>query len=180
MVIDPIHIKTYSSPCGELLLGAYNGKLCLCEWYNNGSANCSIRRVERQLRAHCEAGVDTVIDSARRQLDEYFEGKRRVFSLPLLPLGTDFQQRVWRELCLISYGQTISYAEEAKRIGRQSAVRAVANANHANAITIIIPCHRVIGSNGKLTGYGGGLEAKRYLLSLEARYSAPSCDLFAP
>ena len=101
------------------------------------------------------------------QLDEYFAGQRSVFDVPLLFLGTDFQKRVWRELLDIPYGTTVSYVEMARRIGMPKAVRAVANANGANIISIFAPCHRVIGSNHSLTGYRGGLEAKRALLALE-------------
>ena len=104
---------------------------------------------------------------AARQLDEYFKGERQAFDLPLVMAGSDFQQRVWQELLKIPYGGTISYGELAKRIGQAQAVRAVANANGANALSIFIPCHRVIGSNRSLTGYAGGLAAKQYLLAWE-------------
>jgi methylated-DNA-[protein]-cysteine S-methyltransferase len=105
--------------------------------------------------------------AAARQLDEYFRGKRREFTLPLSPRGTEFQLAVWNELCRIPFGATISYADLARRIGRPNAVRAVGAANGANPIPIVIPCHRVIGSNGSLTGYGGGLPLKQKLLSIE-------------
>jgi O-6-methylguanine DNA methyltransferase len=101
------------------------------------------------------------------QLSEYFSGKRRDFTLDLAPKGTPFQLAVWNELLRIPYGSTISYAELARRIGKPSAVRAVGAANGANPIPVIIPCHRVIGANGTLTGYGGGLERKQWLLALE-------------
>ena len=104
---------------------------------------------------------------ARRQLDEYFAGKRRQFELLLKPAGTTFQLQVWEELCRIPYGQTTSYGELAKRLGRPAASRAVGMANGSNPIAIIQPCHRVIGANGKLTGFGGGLEVKQNLLDLE-------------
>jgi len=101
------------------------------------------------------------------QLNEYFAGRRRDFDLPLAPRGTEFQLAVWNELQRIAYGSTISYSELARRIARPNAVRAVGAANGANPIPIIIPCHRVIGANGTLTGYGGGLHIKRALLALE-------------
>ena len=104
-----------------------------------------------------------------RQLRVYFAGKLEEFDLPLAPEGTPFQQKVWRELCEIPYGETISYGELARRIGNPNASRAVGLANGSNPIPIIIPCHRVIGSNGKLTGYGGGLPIKEKLLALEKR-----------
>ena len=103
------------------------------------------------------------------QLSEYFGGKRTVFELDLAPRGTPFQLAVWNALLEIPYGDTISYSELARRIGKPSAVRAVGAANGANPIPVIIPCHRVIGSNGTLTGYGGGIERKQWLLALEGR-----------
>lgn len=108
-----------------------------------------------------------IIEETRRQLDEYFRHERQAFDIPLLTAGTEFQKSVWNSLMEIPYGQTITYGELATRLGKPAAVRAVANANGANAISIIIPCHRVIGSNNTLTGYGGGLEAKKFLLELE-------------
>lgn len=102
-----------------------------------------------------------------RQLRAYFAGELRCFDLPLAPEGTPFQQRVWHELLRIPYGETISYGELARRIGNPNGSRAVGLANGSNPISIVIPCHRVIGSNGKLTGYGGGLKAKEWLLALE-------------
>lgn len=110
----------------------------------------------------------------RRQFDEYFAGKSTTFDVPLAPRGTDFQQQVWRALCDIGYGDTISYAELARRIGRPKASRAVGLANGANPLAIIVPCHRVIGANGSLTGYGGGMDAKRWLLDLEQRHRPDS------
>ena len=108
-----------------------------------------------------------IIEETRRQLDEYFRHERQAFDIPLLTAGTEFQKSVWNSLMEIPYGQTITYGELATLLGKPAAVRAVANANGANAISIIIPCHRVIGSNNTLTGYGGGLEAKKFLLELE-------------
>ncbi len=106
---------------------------------------------------------------AVRQLDAYFDGRLRQFDLPLAPKGTAFQQRVWQALLDIPYGETVSYGELARRIGRPSAVRAVGAANGQNPLSIVIPCHRVIGSDGRLVGYGGGLPAKSALLALEQR-----------
>jgi len=106
---------------------------------------------------------------AVRQLDAYFAGRLRQFDLPLAPTGTPFQQRVWRALCDVPYGETVSYGELARQIERPAAVRAVGAANGQNPIPIVIPCHRVIGSDGRLVGYGGGLPAKSMLLALERR-----------
>ena len=108
---------------------------------------------------------------AVQELDEFFVKKRQVFDLPLLPVGTDFQKQVWNQLLKIPYGQTLSYRQESLALGMPEAVRAIANANGANALSIIIPCHRVIGHNGSLTGYGGGLAAKRFLLELEGYHN---------
>ncbi len=108
---------------------------------------------------------------ALRQLRAYFAGVRRAFDLPLAPRGTAFQQRVWRALCEIPYGETISYGELARRIGRPSASRAVGAANGRNPLPIVVPCHRVIGSTGRLTGYAGGLHLKEGLLALEQAHA---------
>lgn len=162
-----IKVKRYESPCGVLLLGAYDGKLCLCDWQVEKHRDHVDRRLKRMLRAEFQEGTDEVIEEAARQLDEYFAGRRREFSVEVLPVGTDFQQAVWRELQQIPFGEVISYGEMARRIHAPKAVRAVANANGANAISIFLPCHRVIGSDRSLTGYGGGLAAKQMLLELE-------------
>ena len=108
-----------------------------------------------------------LLDGVRRELDDYFAGKLRIFKSRLAFEGTPFQRQVWTELCRIPYGETISYMELARRIGNPQAVRAVGLANGANPIAIIVPCHRVIGANGSLTGYGGGLPIKKALLALE-------------
>ena len=110
---------------------------------------------------------DSAFADARAQLDEYFAGKRRAFDLKLAPRGTSFQLEVWAALRAIPYGETRSYREIARTIGRPEAIRAVGAANGANPLPIIVPCHRVIGANGSLTGFGGGLPVKRYLLDLE-------------
>ena len=148
---------TMQSPLGELLLTAEDG--VLTGLFMPAEAHEPPPGAERGDR-----GFATV----RRQLEEYFAGRRRAFDVVLAPPGTAFQQRVWDELQRIDYGQTISYAELAARIGRPTAIRAAGAANGANPISILIPCHRVIGSDGSLTGYGGGLEAKRALLDLES------------
>jgi methylated-DNA-[protein]-cysteine S-methyltransferase len=125
---------------------------------------------EGRLREVRFGGDDAPGDGeAARQLREYFAGARKTFDLELAPRGTPFQLDVWKALCEVPYGETITYAELARRIGRPNAVRAVGAANGANPIPIIVPCHRVIGSNGTLTGYGGGIERKQFLLALEGR-----------
>ena len=162
-----IVIKRYDSPCGALVLGSLEGKLCLCDWQVEKHRAYVDRRLKRVLEAGFKEGTSVVIEKAARQLDEFFVGKRREFDVPLLFAGTDFQKTVWNELLKIPFGQTVSYGEMARRIGMPKAVRAVANANGANAISIFAPCHRVIGSDRSLTGYGGGLATKQRLLELE-------------
>ena len=162
-----IKTRSYESPCGVLMLGSLGDRLCLCDWQTEKHRGHVDRRLQRLLQADFEEGSSTVIDKAVAELDEYFAGERKEFSIPLLFTGTDFQKTVWNELLNIPYGETISYGEMARRIGMPKAVRAVANANGATAISIFAPCHRVIGSDLSLTGYGGGLEAKRKLLELE-------------
>ena len=160
----------YRFPCGEMMLGSFDGRLCLCDW-NDGRRRASVdQRLQRILKTNYVEGSSDVIEKAKYQLDEYFLNKRREFDIPLLFIGKDFQKKVWNELLNIPYGATVSYGELAGRIGMPNAVRAIANANAVNAISIIAPCHRVIGSNGSLTGYGGGLERKRFLLDLEKNY----------
>ncbi len=165
-----ILIKPCESPCGTLLLGSFNNQLCLCSWQVKKHRGCVDSRLKRMLHADFEAGTSDVIEKAILQLDEYFAGKRKSFDIPLLFVGTTFQQTVWNELLNIPFGTTLSYGEMAKRIGLPKAVRALANANGANSISIFAPCHRVIGSDHSLTGYGGGLPAKRFLLELEGAY----------
>ena len=119
------------------------------------------------MNASFKTETSSVLEEAKRQLDEYFAGNRKAFTIPLLLVGTVYQQQVWNELLNIPYGATTSYKEIAQNIGKPKAVRAVAGAIGANGISILIPCHRVIGSNRSLTGYAGGLEAKRILLQME-------------
>ena len=169
-----IDLHTYESPCGTLLLGAFDARLCLCDWVDGWHSKTTKSRLEKSLNAVFVEKPSEVTERARIQLDEYFRRERTTFDLPLLFVGTEFQQRVWDELLHIPYGTTISYEMMAQNLGIPKAVRAVANANGANAISIIAPCHRVVGSNGTLTGYGGGLEAKRFLLELESAELTPS------
>ena len=165
-----IQIQYYQSPCGELILGSYNDKLCLCDWTLNTERRKMIdRRIQKALQAVYVEAESMIISTTISQLNEYFGGKRTEFNIPLLFAGTDFQQTVWNRLLNLSYGMTETYSGLSKLIGNPKAVRAVANANGANAISILVPCHRIIGSNHQLTGYAGGLSAKKLLLELESR-----------
>lgn len=163
-----IQIQYYQSPCGELILGSYKGKLCLCDWQNEERRRLIDERIQKGLQAQYIEKESETIANAITQLDEYFNHERKAFDIPLLFIGTDFQKSVWDELLNIPYGTTVSYAGLSERLGNPKAIRAVAAANGANAISIIVPCHRVIGSNQKLTGYAGGLPAKKLLLELES------------
>jgi methylated-DNA-[protein]-cysteine S-methyltransferase len=149
---------------GELSFGYYESPIGLVEV---GATDCAVTSLlfvdERKL----ETTSNVVCAEAIRQLAEYFEGTRKDFDLPLGFTGTEFQKQVWTELTAIPFGQTVSYGDLARSIGKPSAVRAVGAANGDNPISIVVPCHRVIGSDGGLTGYGGGLERKGWLLKHE-------------
>lgn len=162
-----IKTRPYVSPCGVLLLGSFGDRLCLCDWQVEKRRGRVDGRLRRILHAGFEEGTSETIEEAMRQLDEFFARKRREFSIPLLFAGTEFQRKVWDELLKIPFGQTLSYGRMARQIGMPGAFRAVANANGANALSIFVPCHRVIGGDRSLTGYGGGLAAKRFLLERE-------------
>ena len=165
--MNTIPTQSYKTPYGELLLGSLNEQLCLCDWQYRRMRTTIDKRIQTLLGATYIDQTSDVIEHAISQLDEYFQQKRTQFSVPLLMAGTEFQQTAWSALINIPYGTTSSYLELAKSIKKEKAVRAVASANGANAMSIIIPCHRVIGSNGELTGYAGGLPAKKRLLKLE-------------
>lgn len=164
-----LHILTrqYESPFGTLQLGSFGDKLCLCDWLVEKHHHRVCSRLTRILGAELVEGSSDVMEEAASQLDAYFCGERREFSVPLLFAGTDFQKKVWNELLHIPYGETLSYARMARHIGKPQAIRAVAGANGANALSIFAPCHRVIGSDHSLTGYAGGVDTKRRLLELE-------------
>lgn len=162
-----ILVRRYCSPCGELLLGSYGDRLCLCNWVDEKHPGRVERRLQTLLKGVYEEGMSDVVQEAAGQLDGYFRHERTAFDVPLLTAGTDFQKKVWSMLLEIPYGETFTYGGMAERLGMPGAVRAVANANGANALSIFIPCHRIIGSDRSLTGYGGGLEAKKFLLELE-------------
>lgn len=163
-----IVVCRYMAPCGELMLGSFGDRLCLCEWSVDRHRDRVCGRLKRILNADLREGMSPVLEMSVGQLDEYFAGLRKEFDVPLFFVGTDFQKMVWCELLRIPYGETLSYGEMAARIGRPKSVRALANANGANAISVFVPCHRVIGSDGSLTGYGGGMAVKEFLLKWES------------
>lgn len=167
-----ISTQIYHAPCADLLLGSYEGQLCLCDWLTDAKRSQTGRRLELMLDARMVDAPSDVIRQAAAELDEYFGGRRKVFSVPLLFVGTDFQKAVWNALLDVPFGVMQSYGWLAAKIGNPKAVRAVGLANGANDISIFAPCHRIIGSNGALTGYGGGLDNKRFLLALEGHLLA--------
>jgi len=162
---------------GEMLAAATETQLLLFEFPHRRMIDTQLDRVRRAVGCELVPGESPVFAQLRTQLDEYFQGRRREFTVPLHVPGTPFQTKVWTELQRIPLGTTTTYARLAQSIGQPNAVRAVARANGDNRIAIIIPCHRVIGSNGELVGYGGGLWRKKKLLELEAR--AEALPLFA-
>ncbi len=169
---DTVFHRFHESPVGPLRLAASDAGVHAVEFH--------AQRHPVPGKAGWQAGDHPLLDVLAAQLDEYFQGRRMQFDLPLAPRGTDFQRTVWHALATIPFGQTLSYAQLASRIGKPAAMRAVGAANGRNPIPIVLPCHRVIGADGSLTGFGGGLPTKRFLLELEGALpaeAAPS-DLF--
>jgi len=155
-----------SSPVGQLSLVA--DERAITGLYFERSAD-----LDRLDLSHIQPGADhPLLQKAKQQLSEYFAGKRQSFDLPLKPQGTIFQLKAWKELQKIPYGHTIAYSEQARRVGDAKKARAVGIANGRNPIAILVPCHRVVGVNGALTGFGGGLKTKQFLLDLEHKFSA--------
>jgi methylated-DNA-[protein]-cysteine S-methyltransferase len=154
------HLQVHQSPIGPLVLVATDGALVGLYLAPGGHRDPACR------------GTSPVLERVRAQLDEYFAGTRRMLDVPVDPPGTGFQRDVWAALGRIPFGETRTYAEVAREVGRPRAVRAVGSANGQNPISIIVPCHRVVGSDGTLTGYAGGLERKRWLLAHERREGA--------
>ena len=165
--MNQINIQYYKTKFGEFIIGSFDEKLCLLDFKYRIMRKTVDNRLKKGLGAEFVEQDDEVLQKTRVQLDEYFNGERKEFDIPLLTVGTDFQKSVWEALMKVPYGETSTYLEVSKEINNEKAVRAVANANGANAIGIIIPCHRIIGSNGELVGYGGGLPVKKRLLKLE-------------
>ncbi len=163
-----INITRIPTLLGPMLAGATQQGVCLLEFTDRRMLETQLSRLKKHLKMETVPSSNPHFDELDKQLKEYFNGQRKSFDLPLVTPGTQFQQNVWEQLQTIPYGKTRSYAEQAVAIGNPKAVRAVARANGDNRISIIIPCHRVIGSNGALTGYGGGLWRKKWLLEHEA------------
>lgn len=183
--MEKVYCRELDIPVGQIILGAMGGKLCLCDWKNSRRRMQNTNRIKRLLKAElvditsvqekpellAEASALqdslSILDKTEKELAEYFAGSRKSFDIPLLLVGTDFQKSVWQVLREIPYGEVVSYMEVSQSIGNPQAIRAVSQAIGSNPLSILIPCHRVVGSNGALTGYAGGIEVKRCLLELE-------------
>ncbi|ASJ73231.1 methylated-DNA--[protein]-cysteine S-methyltransferase [Granulosicoccus antarcticus] len=167
--MNQINIRYYKTKVGEVILGSFDNKLCMLDWRYRRMREAVDRRIKKGLAAEFVESEDDLIDQTIEQLDEYLRGDRSQFDIPLLMVGTEFQKSVWGALLDIPYGLTSTYLQLAINLNNKKAVRAVASANGANAISVIIPCHRIIGSNGDLVGYAGGLPVKKQLLELERK-----------
>src|ERR1035437_45444 len=166
-----INIIRLETPVGTMFAGAVEQGICLLEFSDRRMLETELKSLTKLLNATVVQGPNKHFDLLQQQLTEYFEGKRKEFSVSLFTPGSEFQQSVWAELQRIPYGSIRSYKQQSIALKKPEAIRAVANANGLNRIAIIIPCHRVIGSDGDLTGYGGGLKRKRWLLDHEKKYS---------
>lgn len=173
-----ISVQYFHSPVGELIIGEFDKKLCLCDWRYRTQRTQIDTRIQKETNAIFEENDTTLLRKVKKQLDEYFLKTRTEFNIPVLLIGSDFQKSVWNELLEIPFGSTMSYLELSQKLGDEKAIRAVASANGANAISIIVPCHRIIGSDGNLTGYAGGLQAKKKLLQLEGMNLGNQLSLF--
>lgn len=178
-------MQEVETPVGNMLLGAFGGLLCLCDWKNSKRRLQNANRIKRLLKVDlvdfpslqeepellAEASSLqeslSVLNKTEKELAEYFAGSRQSFDIPLLLVGTDFQKSVWQVLREIPYGEVVTYMDVSHFIGNPQAIRAVSQAIGSNPLSLLIPCHRVVGSNGALTGYAGGIDAKRCLLELE-------------
>lgn len=164
-----VNIAYIETDMGLMVAGSTETGICMFEFADYKLIDLELRQLGKHFKAPLVQGENRHIETLRRQIEEYFKGDRRAFDIPLDLVGTEFQKEVWLALLKIPYGSTTTYARQAELIGKSTSVRAVANANGKNKISIILPCHRVIGSDGSLTGYGGGMWRKRKLLEFEQR-----------
>ncbi len=174
--MNQINIQYYKTKIGELILGSFEEKLCLLDYRYRRMRSTVDNRIKKGLNAEFVENDDEILQKTRIQIDEFLNGERKDFDIPIQTVGTDFQKTVWSALMKLKYGEIATYLDLAKSINNEKAVRAVASANGANSIALIIPCHRIIGSNGKLVGYAGGLPAKKRLLNIEKENSILTND----
>jgi AraC family transcriptional regulator, regulatory protein of adaptative response / methylated-DNA-[protein]-cysteine methyltransferase len=173
-VIATTKIET---PLGQMIAGATEEGICLLEFHDRRMLPTEYKDLQRLLKTTISEGENKHIELLRQELTEYFEGSRKEFTVPLHTPGSAFQQSVWKELQNIPFGTTRSYLDQAIALKSPDAIRAVANANGMNRVSIVIPCHRVIGTDGRLVGYGGGLRRKKWLLDHEKKFSGQAVDL---
>ena len=166
---DNIFYSTIRSPLGDMIAGSTDKGICFLEWHDRGGVERILSRVEKRYKKPLEENVFEHLLKLQNELDNYFNGTLTGFEVPIDVNGTEFENIVWNHLLKIPYAETRSYGEIALELGKPGASRAVGRANGSNYLSIVIPCHRVIESNGKLRGYGGGLKRKKYLLDLEFR-----------
>lgn len=164
------------SPLGIMTACSTDEGICLLTFDRDDASVKEYSILEKHFGTSVSEGTNNHLKTLVLELDEYFKGSLKLFSVPLITPGTAFQVSVWKELMNIKYGETRSYLEQSIALGKPESIRAVAHVNGMNRISIVIPCHRVIGSNGSLTGYGGGLERKKWLLEHEKRYSGKSYE----
>lgn len=174
MVINIMEIYT---PLGPMLAGATAEGICLLEFTNRVRLDKELIELQGLLKAVILPGRNQYSDQLVKELGEYFEGKRKVFSIPLHTLGNDFSKEVWKTLQKIPYGKTCSYKEQADMMNNPKAIRAIASTNGRNRLAILIPCHRVIGSDGSMTGYAAGVDKKKWLLKFERSNSETPAGL---
>ncbi|PCI25713.1 cysteine methyltransferase [Candidatus Peregrinibacteria bacterium] len=160
--------KTFSTPLGNMIAGATPRGLCLLEFTDRVEFDKQILSLKKYFQTDIIEGESPYLEKTMQQISEYFKGERKTFDIVFDIAGTEFQKEVWKELQNIPYGKTCSYVEQSENMNRKKSVRAVATANGNNKIAIIIPCHRVIGKNGSLSGYAGGIDRKKFLLDLES------------
>lgn len=163
-----IKFQILDTPLGKMLACATDKGICMLEFIDRRAFVTELKDLKRLLRATINAGTNKHLKALEKQLDEYFQKKRKKFEIPLVTPGSEFQNKVWEKLLEIPFGETRSYKQQSIALGNLVAIRAVGTANGANRISIIVPCHRVIGEDGNLTGYGGGLKRKRWLLDFES------------
>ena len=166
--------KYIDTPVGKMRMGATDAGICLFDFQYRKSIDTIMKRIEQMLGVTASEGEHPYFSMLEQQIGEYFKGVRKEFDLPLHLVGSPFQVSVWEGLLQIPYGETRSYKKQSIFLGNEKAIRAVASANGENSIAIIVPCHRVIGTNGSLTGYGGGLPRKKWLLEHEWKHSGKS------
>jgi len=171
--MNEISIRHHKTEIGGVVMGSFRGKLCLLVFSSREMRRTVDDRIKKALSGDLVERDDEILRETRRQLDEYLEEQRKGFDIPVLMVGTDFQKDVWNAVMRVPYGATSTYSQIARDIGKERAVRAVGNANAANPISIVIPCHRIIGTSGELVGYGGGLSVMKWLLMLEQGNARP-------